>query len=104
MQKLSNHVFICVAEVLVTSAVQRLGSHSELMFQAVVCCGVQAGSQYRRYAEPAGQMQNGKWVSAKNKAGLTLRFENSGGKPPGPYCRNLDEAPAEGEVWFLRLP
>ncbi|CAL5229377.1 g12691 [Coccomyxa viridis] len=56
-----------------------------------------AGSQYRRYAEPVGQMQNGKWVSAKNKAGLTLRFENSGGKPPGPYCRDLDEAPAEGE-------
>ncbi len=65
---------------------------------------MQAGSQYRRYAEPVGQMQNGKWVSAKNKAGLTLRFENSGGKPPGPYCRDLDEAPAEGEVCFLCLP
>ena len=62
-----------------------------------MCC-VQAGSQYRKFAEPAGQMQNGKWVSASNKAGLTLRFENSGGKPPGPYCRDLDQAPAEGEV------
>ena len=65
-------------------------------------CIVQAGSQYRRYAEPAGQMQDGKWVSASNKAGLTLRFENSGGKPPGPYCRDLEEAPAEGEVRPLR--
>ena len=62
-----------------------------------MCC-MQAGSQYRKFAEPAGQMQNGKWVSASNKAGLTLRFENSGGKPPGPYCRDLDQAPAEGEV------
>lgn len=43
-------------------------------------------------------MQGGKWVPASNKAGLTLRFENSGGKPLGPYCRDLDEAPAEGEV------
>ena len=59
---------------------------------------VQVGSQYRKFAEPAGQMQNGKWTPASNKAGVTLRFENSGGKPPGPYCRNLDEAPAEGEV------
>ncbi|CAK0787174.1 hypothetical protein CVIRNUC_010390 [Coccomyxa viridis] len=57
-----------------------------------------AGSQYRKFAEPAGQMQNGKWVSASNKAGLTLRFENSGGKPPGPYCRDLDQVPAEGEA------
>ena len=65
---------------------------------------MQAGSQYRRYAEPAGQMQGGKWVSASNKAGLTLRFENSGGKPPGPYCRDLEEAPAEGEVRPLKSP
>lgn len=63
----------------------------------------QVGSQYRKFAEPAGQMQNGKWVPASNKAGLTLRFENSGGKPPGPYCRNLDEAPAEGEVCPLPI-
>ena len=63
----------------------------------MMCC-MQAGSQYRKFAEPAGQMQNGKWVPASNKAGITLRFENSGGKPPGPYCRDLDQAPAEGEV------
>ena len=62
-----------------------------------MCC-TQAGSLYRNFAEPAGQMQNGKWVTASNKAGLTLRFENSGGKPPGPYCRDLDQAPAGGEV------
>lgn len=49
-------------------------------------------------------MQDGKWVSASNKAGLTLRFENSGGKPPGPYCRNLEEAPAEGEVRPSKSP
>ncbi len=53
------------------------------------------GSQYRDFAMPAGQVQGGKWTPASNKAGLTLAFEASGGKVPGPYCRNLDE-PAEG--------
>lgn len=57
--------------------------------------GLQVGSQYRDYALPKGQVQGGKWTPASNKAGLTLTFQASGGKPPGPYCRNLDE-PAEG--------
>lgn len=53
---------------------------------------MQVGSQYRDYAYPVGQVQKGKWVVGN--ANPTLRFEASGGKPPGPYCRNLDE-PAE---------
>ncbi|KAK9917341.1 hypothetical protein WJX75_003369 [Coccomyxa subellipsoidea] len=41
------------------------------------------GSQYRDYAMPKGQVQGGKWTPASNKAGLTLSFQASGGKPPG---------------------
>ena len=48
------------------------------------------GSQHRDKAEPAGAVVNGKWVANKpGKEGMTLT-----GKPPGPYCRNLDEEPA----------
>jgi hypothetical protein len=74
------------------------------MCEGAFWADLQVGSPYRRFAEPAGQMQGGKWVPASNKAGLTLRFENSGGKPPGPYCRDLDEAPTEGEVHPQQSP
>ncbi|KAG7675148.1 hypothetical protein Ndes2526B_g08007 [Nannochloris sp. 'desiccata'] len=49
------------------------------------------GSQHRNKAEPAGAVVNGKWVENKpGPEGQTLM-----GTPPGPYCRDLNEAPAE---------
>lgn len=47
------------------------------------------GSQYREDAEAAGAVVNGKWV-AKKPAHPVLQ-----GAPPGPFCRDLDAAPAE---------
>lgn len=46
------------------------------------------GSQYRRDAEAAGAVVNGKWV-AKAASSAVLQ-----GTPPGPFCRDLD-APAQ---------
>jgi hypothetical protein len=40
-------------------------------------------------------VQKGKWTVGSTKR--TLIFEASGGKPPGPYCRDLDES-AEGSA------
>ncbi|KAL6771227.1 NUO5 [Auxenochlorella protothecoides x Auxenochlorella symbiontica] len=48
------------------------------------------GSQHRHNAEPSGAVADGKWVEDSPGANITLR-----GPPPGPYCRNLDEPPAE---------
>jgi len=51
------------------------------------------GSQHRTVAEPAGSSSTGKWTPAPG--GSTLTFEASGGKPPGPYCRDLDAPEAQ---------
>ncbi|KAK9787883.1 hypothetical protein WJX73_009232 [Symbiochloris irregularis] len=54
------------------------------------------GSQYRSKAEPAGNVGTGKWVPVPQNLTQTLTFEASGGKPPGPRCRDLDfEAPKD---------
>lgn len=47
------------------------------------------GSQHRDKAEPAGAVQFGKWVP-KPEGAHTLT-----GKPNGPYCRSLDDPPAQ---------
>lgn len=47
------------------------------------------GSRYRSKAEPAGNVGTGKWVSVP-QGQITLKFAESGGKPPGPQCRDLD--------------
>lgn len=52
-----------------------------------------AGSQHRNVAEPAGSSSTGTWTPAQGKT--TLTFEASGGKPPGPYCRDLDAPEAQ---------
>jgi len=51
------------------------------------------GSQHRLVAEPAGSASTGEWKQAEG--GRTLTFEKSGGKPPGPYCRDLDAPEAQ---------
>lgn len=53
---------------------------------------MQKGSQYRSKAEPAGSVSSGNWVP-KAEGAATLRFEATGGKPPGPFCRDLDAEP-----------
>ncbi len=50
---------------------------------------MQMNSQFREKAEPAGAVVNDKWVPASN-INRTLTSP-----PPGPYCRNLDDPPAE---------
>lgn len=51
-----------------------------------------AGSQHRTKAEPAGAVVKGKWVPnpPTSPDSQTLM-----GEIPGPYCRNLDDEPAE---------
>lgn len=44
------------------------------------------GSQHRSKAEPAGAVQNGKWVPCSGATTLT-------GTPRGPYCRDLSDPP-----------
>lgn len=51
------------------------------------------GSQHRLVAEPAGSASTGEWKAAEGPR--TLTFEKSGGKPPGPYCRDLDAPEAQ---------
>ena len=50
---------------------------------------LQVGSQHRRFAEPAGQVQDGKWVVRGSDPAATLRFEANGGKVrcPKQGCR-----------------
>lgn len=50
------------------------------------------GSQYRSVAEPAGTANSGAWVETKGST--TLTFADSGGKPPGPFCRDLEAGDA----------
>ena len=50
---------------------------------------LQMGSQFRSKAEPAGVVNGNEWIPAKNVT-RTLA-----GTPSGPYCRNLDDPPAE---------
>lgn len=47
------------------------------------------GSQFRTKAEPAGHAEGDKWVPGTNFS-KTLQE-----KPPGPFCRDLDEPPPE---------
>lgn len=42
----------------------------------------QVGSQHRRFAEPSGQVQDGKWVVRGSDPTPTLRFEANGGQVP----------------------
>ena len=51
------------------------------------------GSQHRLVAEPAGSASTGEWKAVEGPR--TLTFEKSGGKPPGPYCRDLDAPEAQ---------
>ena len=51
------------------------------------------GSQHREVAEPAGTANSGKWVATAGSR--TLTFDKSGGKPPGPFCRDLDAPEAQ---------
>ena len=53
-----------------------------------------AGSQHRSVAEPAGTSSTGTWVPS-GSGRTTLNFESSGGKPPGPFCRDLDAPEAQ---------
>ena len=52
------------------------------------------GSRYRSKAEPRGTSSTGKWVPAKEGV-QTLMFEANGGKPTGPYCRDLGDTPPD---------
>lgn len=58
---------------------------SQLSPDALPCCTsarvrAQVGSQFRRFAEPAGQVQDNEWVVRGNEPTATLRFEANGGK------------------------
>ena len=48
--------------------------------------GAQLGSQFRNKAEPKGSVSSGEW-KPKEQGAMTLTFEATGGKPPGPFCR-----------------
>ncbi len=54
--------------------------------------GLQLGSQHRNKAEPAGHTEGDRWVAGTN---VTRTLQ---GPPSGPYCRNLDELPAEAKA------
>lgn len=65
-------------------------SHTVLWSCTVVTSrAAQVGSQYRRDAEAAGAVVNGKWVP---KAPTSHVLQ---GTPPGPFCRDLDAAPPQ---------
>ena len=53
---------------------------------------LQAGSQHRVKAQPAGQVQGDKWVPGKLEGRTTLT-----GEAPGPRCRDLAAAKKEFE-------
>ena len=62
---------------------------SEAMSVSTFAIMLQMGSQFRSKAEPAGVVNGNEWIPAKNVT-RTLA-----GTPSGPYCRNLDDPPAE---------
>ena len=55
---------------------------------------LQMGSRYRTKAEPRGTSSTGKWQPT-GQGVQTLLFESNGGKPPGPYCRDLGDTPPD---------
>ena len=52
------------------------------------------GSRYRAKAEPRGTSSTGEWVPGPSVQS-TLTFASSGGKPPGPFCRDIDPPAAD---------
>ena len=53
------------------------------------------GSQHRQFAEPVGSSNTGAWKDGGGGGRTSLTFEGSGGKAPGPFCRDLDAPEAQ---------
>lgn len=87
---------LCLADILFSCSVKfRLCFISETLWLPCLETGsVQKGSQYRNKAEPAGSVSSGEW-RPKSEGQSTLMFESLGGKPPGPFCRSLEDEAAQ---------